>query len=115
MTYTLVSALLLSALAGKPPPITVSATPHTGFAPLTIHITVRIEPTDANRSACVVADGEIFYRSSCWMVEGVNAPRTTWVEFRDLPPGQYDISATVVRVDGSTSTNHTEVIALGMD
>ena len=48
----------------------------------------------------MIADGADFYRASTISLEGDRAPKTTVVEFRSLPPGDYQVTATLIGVDG---------------
>jgi len=59
-------------------------------------------PSDEhNRVLEIVADGEYFYRSTQVPLDGEHAPRTTVIEFRDLPSGEYEVIATVLREGGT--------------
>ena len=47
---------------------------------------------EKSRSAVeIVADSGDFYRSSLIPLEGENAPRTTTIDFRGLPGGDYEV------------------------
>ena len=48
----------------------------------------------------VVAESGDFYRASEVELEGDKAPRTNTFEFRSLPPGTYQVTATLFGVDG---------------
>ena len=39
----------------------------------------------------IIAESPDFYRSSEVQLEGDKAPRTSRIEFRNLPPGTYDV------------------------
>lgn len=86
----------------KHAPVEIKAPGNAGFAPASFRIRVRIEPDERNRKACVGIDAESFYRSSCWDVDGDSAP-TTWVDYRDVPAGEFVIVAALVRSDGSVA------------
>jgi hypothetical protein len=81
--------------------ITMKASPEISFAPA--HLTVRtvIEPDPANRAIEIVIDSRDFYRSSLIQLEGDQAPRSSMVEFRGVPGGNYEISARLLGEDGS--------------
>ena len=97
----LVGILVLMAVplgAGERLEMTVS--PAVAFAPA--HLTVRaiIEARDQNRAMKVVAESGDFYRASEVELEGDKAPRTNTFEFRSLPSGTYQVTATLLGVDG---------------
>jgi hypothetical protein len=48
----------------------------------------------------VIADSAEFYRSSTITLEGDRAPKTMMVEFRSLPPGDYEVTAVLIGMDG---------------
>jgi hypothetical protein len=60
-----------------------------------------IEANAKNRAVAIVADSMDFYRSSVIQLDGEHAPRTTTFEFRSLPPGMYEVTATLIGADGS--------------
>lgn len=89
-----------SAITGAKEPLSIRVTPAFSFAPAHLVIRTSVEPNAENRSMEVVADSGGFYRSSTIPLEGDRSPRTTLFEFRSLPPGEYDITATVTGSDG---------------
>ena len=60
-----------------------------------------IEANAQNRAVAIVAESTEFYRSSEIQLDGEHAPRTTTFEFRSLPPGTYEVTATLIGSDGS--------------
>ena len=70
------------------------------FAPANLVIRAVIEPDASNRAVEIVADSDDFYRSSRVQLDGERAPRTSLVEFRSLPPGDYEVKAVLIGVDG---------------
>ena len=74
-------------------PLALSVTPFQSFAPATVRVTARIEPSAANRALTIVADGSEFYRSSEFQLDGDQAPKTFEVFFPNLPGGEYEVYA----------------------
>ena len=74
--------------------------PAFSFAPANLVIRASVEPDAQNRSLEVIADSEAFYRSSMIQLEGARAPKTMMFEFRSLPPGEYQLTATVTGSSG---------------
>jgi hypothetical protein len=94
--------ILLSAPAvqvGTKEQLELRVSPITAFAPATVRVHTIIEADPANRAVEVVAESEDFYRSSEIPLEGENARRTTVLEFRSLPPGLYQVKATLLGMD----------------
>ncbi len=102
----------LGMFAAAPAPIKLEVTPRIGRAPQLIRVKVSIEPHERNRQACVAYDGPV-YRSSCWLLEGSDAPKTHWLQFRDLPGGRYVVLGEVQRNDGTLHTSRQELCVLG--
>ena len=80
-------------------PLRVAVTPIHSFAPATVTIRARIEPSADNRTLAIVADGDDFYRSSEIPLDGDRAPKIVDLRFANLPGGDYQIS--VVLADGA--------------
>ena len=80
--------------------LSMRVSPATSFAPADLVIRTRVEPDADNRAIEVVADGEDFLRSSMIQLEGDRAPKTTVFEFRSVPPGEYQVTASLIAADG---------------
>ena len=81
-------------------PLSIRVSPAVSFAPANLVIQTRIDPDSHNRALEVVAECGDFYRSSTVQLEGDRAPKTTSFEFRSLPPGEYEVRASVIGADG---------------
>src|SRR5262249_24684182 len=75
-------------------------TPTQSFAPATMRIRARIEPSAENRRLAIVADGDEFYRSSEIQLDGDQAPKTVQLMFSNLPGGDYEIYAVLIDASG---------------
>ena len=89
----LMATATLSAGAGEP--MTLSVSPAVAFAPATLIVRAKIEADAHNRTVEIVAESPAFYRSSEIQLDGDRAPRTNTFEFRSMPPGTYDVRATL--------------------
>src|SRR5438132_6176518 len=69
----------------------LAVTPMQSFAPATVRVRTRIEPSAENRILTIVADGEDLYRSSEIQLNGDQAPKTVELLFSALPGGDYDV------------------------
>jgi hypothetical protein len=77
-------------------PLTMTVSPAQSFAPTTLTIRVQVEPNADNRELEVVAESSAYYRSSRLPLEGAGAPRTTSVEIKDLPGGNYEVRGVLI-------------------
>ena len=75
-------------------------TPRNAFEPATVTVTATVERDDENRAMAIEAESADFYRSSVVPLEGKDAARTTRIEFRGLPGGQYVVRTTLLGSDG---------------
>jgi len=81
-------------------PLSIRVSPATSFAPANLIVRARIEPDAFNRAMEIVADSEAFFRSSLIQLDGERAPSVSNVEFRSLPPGQYEVKVALIGADG---------------
>ena len=96
----LTMVLTATAVARATEPLSIRVSPAFSFAPANLVIRTSVEPAAENRSMEVIADSAEFYRSSTIALEGDLAPKTTMFEFRSLPPGEYDVTAMLIGMDG---------------
>src|SRR5262245_61438759 len=82
--------------------ISLKASPEVSFAPAHLVVRTAIEPDQDNRALEIVIDSPNFYRSSLIQLEGDQAPRTSVVEFRGVPGGNYEISARLLGQNGES-------------
>jgi hypothetical protein len=80
--------------------ITMRVSPAVAFAPANLVVRATIEADAANRAVEVIAESADFYRSSEIQLEGERAARTNTFEFRSLPPGAYEVRATLFGASG---------------
>jgi hypothetical protein len=93
--------LLTVGPAGGSEPLTLKVTPATSFAPATMWVRARMEPSASNRSLEIVADGENFYRSSIIPLDGEQAPRLIELNLKAVPSGHYEIVAILTDASGN--------------
>jgi hypothetical protein len=94
-------ALLISAAPlGAREPLLLKVSPAVCFAPANLIVRATIDQDASNRSVEIVAESPEFYRSSEVQLDGDQAPRTTTFEFRGLPSGSYDVTATLIDANG---------------
>ena len=102
----LVGAVVLACLVAARPTLgaetalSLRVTPRMAAAPATVSITVTVEPNERNRVLVIEDDSDVYYRSSQVQLEGKNAARTHQLIFRELPPGEHLVRASVHGTDG---------------
>jgi len=67
--------------------------------PATVQITIAVEPNSVNRSLRIEAESERIFRSSQINLLGADEKRIHTVEFKNLPAGEYMLSAQVFSSD----------------
>ncbi len=94
-------------------PLTMTVSPVQSFAPTTVTVRVQVEPDADNRELEVVAESIAYFRSSRVPLEGASAPRTTSVEIRNLPAGNYEVESVLIDSGGRRrAAVRTQVVVL---
>jgi hypothetical protein len=103
---TVMSACLLGAAGtlNGGQPLTLKVSPAMAAAPAFIRVSAIVEASDENRSLEVVAQSPQFFRSSTIDLDGRNSPPLTVIEYPNLPPGFYEVSAVLVGSSGKRAT-----------
>jgi hypothetical protein len=96
--------ILLAAVApvGAGQRVSLRVTPWVSFAPADLRVRAIVDQNPDNRTIEVIAESDEFYRASEIELAGELAPRTTMVEFRNLPSGEYAVRAIVKGTGGKT-------------
>ena len=89
--------------------LSMRVSPSVAFAPANLVVQTMVEADQNNRAIEIVAESASFYRSSEIQLDGDRAPRTTVFEFKSLPGGTYDVTATLIGADGTLTSVHKEV------
>lgn len=108
--------VLMTMTAGANKPVSIQASPAVSFSPANLIIRTRVEPDPDNRAMAIIANSEQFYRSSMFELEGDRAPRVTRIEYRSLPPGQYEVTVVLIGMGGrqkARATTHINVVESG--
>ena len=110
ITTTVICAALY--MDARPLAITVESG-RMQFEPAYIRLRVRVEPHPDNRALAVGIVGPDFETSSLEQLDGDKAPITRWRDFKDVPAGEYQAIAHIVRVDGSEDVAQDTVTVIG--
>jgi hypothetical protein len=84
--------------------LTVRVTPAMSREPASLKIQAVIEADDRNRSLEIVARSNGYMRSSQIQIDGRDAQRVWEIEFRDVPHGNYEVTATLMGNEGKRAT-----------
>ena len=81
--------VLAIAALKSPPPVSIALSPRLGLAPLTVKVTVHVEPHPRNRIVEWVIEGDTGYRSSrSYDIQSQPLP-TYELSLPNVPPGHY--------------------------
>jgi hypothetical protein len=80
--------------------MTMKVSPAVAFAPANLIVRAMIVADADNRAIEIIAESQDFYRSSMLQLDGDKAARTTNFEFRNLPPGTYEVRGNLVGARG---------------
>ncbi|HZT75495.1 MAG TPA: hypothetical protein VFA27_02475 [Vicinamibacterales bacterium] len=89
--FLIVAAVSLTGSAS----IQLRVTPREAQAPADVFVCVVLERDPANRLLQVEVEGDDFFTASSAVLDGEGARRVNDFMFRRLPPGEYDVRASV--------------------
>jgi hypothetical protein len=85
----------------------------TAMAPATLRGLVMIESHPANRLLRVTIDGENLFQSSDIQLEGAEAPHSHFISWRDIPAGEYVVTAVLYEATGERTTLVRRFVVIG--
>ena len=80
--------------------ITLAVSPTVMQAPGFVSVRVTIESDEDNRLLEIVAQSDDYTRSSTIDLDGQHAPRLSVFDYRNLPPGFYEVSGRLIGTHG---------------
>jgi hypothetical protein len=92
--------------------VTIRVSPAMVRQPAAIRIVTTIEPDERNRTLAITAASAGYSTASQMQLEGIDAPRVWETEFRDIPQGNYDVTATVIGTGGRRATASRVVVVM---
>jgi hypothetical protein len=95
--------------------ITITARPAVIPAKGSALLKVIVERNAMNRTLVWEVDGRAYYRSSTMQLEGSSAARSYFFMVSDLPGGNFDVRARVLRSDNTEVMDQTRIIVGGSD
>ena len=82
-------------------------------APGYLRSVIRVAPSDDNRKLRVTIDSEDYFRASEIQLDGASAPMSHFIDWKQLPAGAYELTATLVGPDGTRAERQTSFRVLG--
>ena len=92
--------LFLSGALDGAQPLRMQVSPAVSRAPAVLTVRVAVEAAPENRALEIVAESGDFYRSTQLQIDGAQGAAVNEVQFRDVPPGFYQITGILVGADG---------------
>lgn len=80
--------------------------PHQGTA----RLRVTVDPRSMNRGLWTAIEASGYATAHYEQLEGAKSPKTRWVEFRDLPDGNYTAWVRLLRDHGEVSASLTFIV-----
>ena len=80
--------------------LTLRLTPRFASAPGYLRSMIRVAPNASNRVLRLEIDSDGYYRSSDIALEGASAPVSHFVEWKEVPAGQYSLTVSVLGPGG---------------
>jgi len=116
-TVALASAPASAAVARANKPadeVTLRLTPRIVSAPGYLRSLIRVAPNAENRLLRVSIDSDGYYRSSDIQLEGASAAMNHFLEWKDVPAGNYELTVTVFGETGTRAVRHVDFQVLGL-
>ena len=99
---------------GAAAPLAIKVSPTVSFAPAQFFVQAHVQIDRENRALEIVADSPDYYRSSTIQLNGQEAPLTTLVELRNVPRGEYEVTARLYGLSGRPRAEvHQHIAVLG--
>ena len=95
--------------------ISITVRPAVATARANAQLKVFVVPDEKNRTLVWEVDGPTYYRSSTMEIDGASAPRRYVFMVRDLPAGDFEVRATLMRNDRSVAVDRSTIKVIGGD
>jgi hypothetical protein len=90
---TMIGLLAASGSTGAREKLSLRVTPNVSSAPSNVIVKATVAPDAGNRWLHIEADSGSFFRSSAIQLEGDKAPTVTEIQLKNLPSGEYTVTA----------------------
>src|SRR5262245_32487893 len=80
--------------------VTIRVTPAMARQPASVRIVATVEPDERNRTLAITFESAGYTTASEMQLDGANARRVWETQIRDVPHGDYNVTATVTGTDG---------------
>lgn len=95
-------------------PVAVSVHPTVTSVRASTRVRVQVDTNEMNRKLVWEVDGADYYRSSSIQLDGAAAPHNFFFMLHNVPAGEYEVRATVIRNNNSESVAATTLAVVGM-
>jgi hypothetical protein len=92
--------------------VSIAVKPAITMASGDARLTVLVARNAHNRVLFREIDGVNYYRSSTVQLDGASSPRSYLFVVRDLPAGEFEVRASVRRVDDTTATDRGRLLVV---
>jgi hypothetical protein len=82
-------------------------------APGYLRSVIRVAPSDDNRTLRVTIDSEDYFRASEIQLDGASAPMSHFIDWKQMPAGTYELTATLIGPGGTRAERQTSFRVLG--
>ena len=82
-------------------------------APGYMRSVIRVTPSTENRALRVEIDSDDYFRSTEIQLDGASAPMSHFIDWKQMPPGMYAITATLIGSEGTRATRQTRFRVAG--
>jgi hypothetical protein len=116
MRRFVVAVLILGcgALVRAVQPVTISVFPIVTSVHAATRVLVRVDSHEMNRTLVWEVDGPDYYRSSSIQLDGASAPRSFFFMLHNVPEGEYNVRATIIRNNNSSLVAETPMAVIGV-
>lgn len=114
--FVLAMSLVGGSSPGARPSLDLHVSPAVSTAPATVRIRISVPPDAGNRALQIMADSDAYSRSSQMPLEGENSPGNIFLEYRNLPAGEYQVRGVLVNAQGKSvavAQSVVTIIAMG--
>jgi hypothetical protein len=112
------TSLIGGSSLGARPALDLHVSPAVSSAPATVKIRITVPPDAGNRALEIMADSDVYFRSSHVPLEGEDAPGNIFLEYRNLPAGEYQVRGVLVNAQGkpvAVAQSILTIVGMGAD
>ncbi len=109
---TLIGLMMASGATSADAKLSLRVTPNVSSAPSTVIVKATVAKNSENRWLHIEAESGMFYRSSAIQLDGDNAPLVSEIHLKNLPGGEYTVTAVLLDNMGHGTVVHRTALVL---